>query len=100
MELALDLCVLLAIAVIGPAVFAPFELETPAWRKILKWAAVIGLTLGLRRFAGHWALLLPVLAGIGGATGHFIWCRRHGIDPLHATPRRKYYALRGWTWRD
>ena len=98
MDMTLDLSVLLAVAVLGPAVFAVFEVETPAWQKILKWALVIGITLGLRPFVGHWALLVPALGGLGGVTGHVVWCRRHGIDPVRATPRRKYYALRGWTW--
>jgi len=44
--------------------------------------------------------VVPALAAAGGLTVHFMWCRRHGIDPVHATPRRKYYALRGWTWRE
>ncbi|HVQ31688.1 MAG TPA: hypothetical protein VMV21_18965 [Vicinamibacteria bacterium] len=98
MGLTLDISVLLAIAVVGPAFFAAFELETPAWRKVLKWAMVIGVTLTLTRFWGHWALLVPVLGGVAGVTGHVLWCRRHGIDPVRATPRRKYYELRGWTW--
>jgi len=96
--MTLELSVLLAVSVIGQSFFAPFELETPTWRKVLKWAIVIALTLGLRAVAGHWALLVPVLGGIAGVTGHTLWCRRHGIDPLRATPRRKYYELRGWTW--
>jgi len=100
MDLALDLSVLLAIAVLGPALFAVFEVETPAWRKILKWAAVIGLTLALRTLLGHGALVLPALLAAGGMTAHFVWCRRHGIDPIRATPRRRYYELRGWTWPD
>jgi hypothetical protein len=98
--IALELSVLLAVSVVGQSVFAPFELETPAWRKILKWGIVIGLTLGLFRLAGHWAILIPVLGGLAGVTFHTVWCRRHGIDPLRATPRRKYYALRGWTWQE
>ena len=100
MGIALDLSVLLGLAVLGPAVFAAFELETPAWRKVLKWTLVIGVTLGLTRVLGHWALLVPVLGGGAGVTGHILWCRRHGIDPIRATPRRKYYELRGWTWRE
>jgi len=100
MGMELELAVLLVFAVLGPAFFAAFELETPAWRKVLKWSAVIGLTLALSRVIGHWALLLPALGGIAGVAGHFAWCRRHGIDPVLATPRRKYYALRGWTWLD
>ena len=100
MGIALDLSVLLAVAILGTAFFAVFEVETPAWRKILKWGLVVGVTLGLTRFLGHWALIVPALGAAGGMTAHFVWCRRHGIDPIHATPRRKYYALRGWMWRD
>ena len=100
MGIELELAVLLAIAVVGQATFAVFEVETPAWRKILKWAIVIGLTLGLNRVVGHWAVLLPIAAGIAGAVFHTVWCRRTGIDPIRATPRRRYYELRGWSWRD
>jgi hypothetical protein len=98
--IALELSVLLAVAVLGSAIFAPFELETPAWRKVLKWGIVVGTTLGLAQVVGHWAVLVPVLGGVAGVAGHTVWCRRHGIDPVHATPRRKYYALRGWTWQE
>jgi hypothetical protein len=100
MGIELELAVLLAIAVLGQASFAVFEVETPTWRKIVKWALVIGLTLTLRLFVGHWALLLPIAGGIAGVVGHTVWCRRNGIDPINATPRRKYYELRGWAWRD
>ena len=96
----IELIVLLALAVIGQAVFAVFEVETPAWRKILKWTLVIAITIGLSRLVGHWALILPIAGGVAGVAGHTIWCRRHGIDPLHGTPRRRYYELRGWAWRD
>jgi drug/metabolite transporter (DMT)-like permease len=98
--IALDLSVLLAMAVLGPAFYAVFEVETPAWRKLFKWGLVIGVTLVLTQAIGHWALLVPVLGAAAGLTAHFAWCRRHGIDPVHATPRRRYYELRGWTWRE
>ena len=100
MGIELELSVLLAIAVLGQASFAVFEVETPAWRKILKWGIVIGLTLALARMVGHWSLVLPIAAGVAGVIGHTIWCRRNGIDPIQATPRRKYYELRGWAWRE
>ena len=96
----LELAVLLVLCIVGPAVFAVFEVETPAWRKILKWGLVCGLTLGLSRGVGHWALLVPVLLAAAGLAFHWTWCRRHGIHPLRATPRRRYYELRGWTWQE
>ncbi len=98
MGIELELIVLLVMMLVGVEVFAKFEVETPAWRKILKWSIVIGLTLGGYGLIGHWALVLPGAAGVAGTTFHFVWCRRHGIHPLHATPRRRYYELRGWTW--
>lgn len=98
MGIELELIVLLGMMLVGVEVFAKFEVETPAWRKILKWSIVIGLTLGAYGFVGHWALVFPIVAGVAGTTFHFVWCRRHGIHPLHATPRRRYYELRGWTW--
>ena len=94
----IELAVLLAIAIVGPAVFAVFEVETPAWRKVLKWVIVCVVTLALYRAIGHFALLLPLGVGALGTTVHFVWCRRNGIHPLRATPRRKYYELRGWAW--
>ncbi len=100
MRVELELFVLLVIAVVGSGIFAVFEVETPAWRKILKWFVVIGGTLALYEAVGHWALVLPLAAVAAGTTFHFIWCHRHGINPIHATPRRRYYELRGWSWRE
>ncbi len=100
MGIELELVVLLAFAVLGPGIFARFEIETPAWRKILKWSVIIAVTLGLYAAVGHWALLVPIGMGAVGTTFHFVWCKKHGIDPIHATPKRKYYELRGWEWTD
>ncbi len=98
MGIELELLVLLIIQTVSTSFFAVFEVETPAWRKLLKWTLVIGGTLGLYALVGHWALLWPLGLGALGGTAHVVYCRKHGIDLLHATPRRTYYALRGWTW--
>jgi hypothetical protein len=96
----LELAVLLAMLLLGAEIFAPFEVETPAWRKILKWSIVIAVTLVLYRFIGHWAAVVPVVLGLLGLTVHYAWCVKNGIHPLRATPRRRYYELRGWKWQD
>ena len=43
------------------------------------------------------------LTDINVTTGIFDFikaCRKHGIHPLHATPRRRYYELRRWEWKE
>src|SRR5262245_18522066 len=100
MGVELELGVLLALAIVGQSTFARFEIETPAWRKILKWSMMAALSLGLSRVIVHWALLIPATMGIAGSIVHVVWCRLNGIDPLRATPRRRYYELRGWQWVD
>ncbi len=100
MGIALELAVLLGLVVLGGEIFARFEIETAVWRKILKWSILIALTLGLYPVIGHWAAVVPGVLGMCGLTFHLIWCRRHGIHPLKATPKRRYYELRGWGWED
>ena len=98
MGLELELWVLLVLLTVGSSLFAVFEVETPRWRKMLKWVIIIGETVGLYYVAGHLAVFLPIVAGSVGATYHVAWCRKHGIHPLYATPRRKCYDLRQWEW--
>ena len=98
MGLELELLLLLLMTVVGQSTFAVFEVETPAWRKILKWSIVIAATVGLYGAVGHWSLAFPLAAAAAGTVFHFVWCHGHGIHPLRATPRRRYYELRGWNW--
>ena len=98
MGIELELSVLLVIVVLGTSVFAVFEVENPRWRKALKWLIVCGGTVGLYYMLGHAALVFPIGLAAVGAAYHLWWCHRHGIHPVHATPRRRYYELRGWHW--
>ena len=83
---------------LGTLIFSQFEVETPIWRRLLKWTIFHGGTLGLYFLVGPWCLLFPA-AGLGvGSTVHFVVCRRKGFHPIYATPRREYYAFRGWAW--
>lgn len=98
MDLEIELPALFLLCALSASVFDKFEVETAAWRKLLRWMLAAALTLGTAPFIGH--LALAVLLGFAalGATAHFIWCQRNGIDPLSAEPRRRYYELRGWAW--
>ena len=98
--IAVELTALLLLQTLGTSMFARFEVETPVWRKLLKWGMVIGVTLFLYVAVGHWSLCFPLLILAFGLVVHFSYCRKHGIDPLRATPRRRYYELRGWEWKE
>ena len=100
MGIELELSILLVVQLFGTSFFARFEVETPAWRKIVKWLVMDAVTIGLYYLIGHWSLLLPLLMLTIGTTFHFIWCKKNGIDPLKATPKRKYYELRKWKWEE
>lgn len=96
----LELSVLLTLLLFGAEIFAPFEVETPAWKKIVKWSFTILITLGLYKYIGHWSALVPVVLGLFGLGFHIVWCAKNGIHPIRATPRRRYYELRGWKWHE
>jgi dolichyl-phosphate-mannose--protein O-mannosyl transferase len=98
MGIELELSVLLFLSVVGLNTFVWFSIEVPAWRKILKWVALTAITLGLYRVVGHWALGFLAILVVVGIPVHVAWCRRRGIDPIRATPLRKYYEAQGWPW--
>lgn len=100
MGFELELAIVLALQLLGTEIFCRFEIETPAWRKILKWLLLLAITFALFQYLGHWAILLPVLGSLAGVAFHFVWCKKNGIHPIRATPRRKYYQLRGWAWQE
>lgn len=100
MGIELELTVLLAVQLMATAFFSKFEGETKAYKKILKWIIFDGITILLYHYFQHYALLFPLLAFIPGTIFHITWCRKHGIHPVNATPRKKYYALRKWRWED
>ncbi len=85
------------LAVAGITLFGHFEEKTPALRRLSKWALYFGVTGLLSRGPGRpWTLLWVFgLPGIGLAF-HLWWCKKHGIDPLTAEPKERYYELRGW----
>jgi hypothetical protein len=99
--MAPELLALFAFHTLGVAVFGKFESETAWWRLTLKWIALFGITYWLANSFGHGvaltAILLLMIAGLGF---HFWWCAKHKIHPVQATPRKKYFELRGWEWKE
>ena len=98
MELEHVLLVLLIIETLGMCIFKRFETETPIRRSLLKWTIIVGGTLGLYYVVGGWAILFPLGMLALGGTVHVVICRKEGFHPVYATPRREYYAYRGWAW--
>jgi hypothetical protein len=100
MGIELELIALLIIQTTFISAFAKFEAETPFIKKIIKWFIIDGITIGLYYGVGHWAVIFPFIGIIPGTIFHFSWCKKNGINPLKATPKRKYYELRGWKWEE
>lgn len=98
MDLEIELAALFLLCAVSTSVFDKFEVETPAWRKALRWLFAGALTIGMTPVIGHWALAVLFGFAVLGAAVHFIWCARNGIHPFSAAPRRRYYELRGWPW--
>jgi hypothetical protein len=86
----------------GNILFGHFEAHRPPWRRLLKAALTIGITVALAQTAGRgWAYgwMAPLLALV--AWIHIVWLPRHGINGLTGEPRDRYLALvRKATLRD
>lgn len=94
----MDVAITATIFAAGSVVFGHFEEGTPKWRRLTKLFGLLAVTYVVARTAGDIAAvsLVTGLSAIG-LTGHFVYLKRHGIDPWTAEPRDKYHALRGWT---
>ncbi|HEY4036028.1 MAG TPA: hypothetical protein VGL94_18880 [Ktedonobacteraceae bacterium] len=84
------------IIAVGSTAFGHFERGTSLPKRLARWFGFLLIT-GLLSFVGRpwtfvWILGLP---GIG-TTFHLWWCLSHGINPLTAEPKEKYFQLRGW----
>jgi hypothetical protein len=56
MDLEIELAALLFLCAWSTSIFDKFEVETAAWRKLLRWMLAAVLTPGTAPFIGHWAL--------------------------------------------
>ena len=75
-------------------VFGHFERHKPAWRRLLKFALVLAVLLGLVEAAGRgWAYaVLGLLLAMGGSI-HFAVLSKRGINGWTGEPRETFDAL-------
>src|SRR2546423_392642 len=97
MNLWIDVAVMATMFALGNILFGQFEEKTPKWRRVLKFLLITGAVTAISAGAGRvWsAALVGALLAVA-AVIHGWWLPKHGINPLTAEPRDKYYALRGW----
>ncbi len=92
-----DLFLVSALHLTGHNVFGVFEERTSIRRKLFKQAFLLVSTAAISLAFGHpWSLVWIIGMFALGTSFHLWWTLSHGIHPLTAEPRAKYYALRGW----
>jgi len=96
----LELLTLLILHIVGISIFGKFESESPWWRHVLKWIIIITITWVSWYYMGHYSLIIIGVLSVVSLIVHFVWCHQNGINPIQATPRRKYYNLRKWSWKE
>jgi hypothetical protein len=92
-----ELTIAASVFALGQGFFRNFQGETPRATTFKKWLVYFALVFLLELTVGRpWSFIWTFLPVVG-MVGHFAWCFRHGIHPLTAEPRDRYYALRGWS---
>jgi hypothetical protein len=95
----MDVAVVATIFAVGNIVFGHWEAGTPKWRRLLKFALILGLTLAISAaFGRRWAFGFLGLLAIAPVIIHMWWLPRHGINGWTGEPKEKYYAMRGWKY--
>ena len=90
----LDAAIVLGLFAVGGILFGRFEEHRPRWRRLLKVALVLAVTLTLSATVGRaWAYGVLALPLLGAAWVHLVWLPRHGINGWTGEPREKYLEL-------
>ena len=94
-----ELSILCGITCFGQVVLAHFEERTPKWRKLLKLALMIALTVWISTQFGrtvYFSILgIMVLAVV---VIHGWWLPSKGVNGWTGEPKERYYQLRGWKY--
>jgi hypothetical protein len=94
------LIALLLVQLLGTTIFGKFQVEAPKFEMLRKWIVIDGLIIGSYYLIGQWAILFLLILFFIGIALHFYICKKHGFDPINATPRKKYYAFKNWEWQE
>lgn len=93
-----EIAVVCGITAAGSIFFGHFEEHTPKLRRVLK---LVGFNVGivlLSVFLGRaWSFGFLGLMLLAIVYIHGFWLPSKGINGLTGEPKKKYYALRGWT---
>jgi hypothetical protein len=99
LNMSYELLALFIFHTLGISIFGKFEMESPWWRHTMKWIVIFLLIFCVYYYFGHTIALLTILfLAISGTSFHIWWCLKNQIHPVNATPRKRYYELRGWKW--
>ena len=92
-----DLFLVAVLHLVGHILFGVFAERSSVSRKLIKVAFLLGSTALIWAVFGQPYSTLWVVGLFSlGIVFHLWWTLSHGIHPITAEPREKYYALRGW----
>ena len=94
--MVLEFMVALCVLFVGTYFLKNFQGETPRAVTLRKWLVYFTVVALLTLTVGRPWSLLWALAPVFGFIGHVLWCWKHGVHPITAEPRDRYYAARGW----
>ena len=96
----MEVAVVAIIFAVGNILMGHWEAQTPKWRRLLKFALVLAVTVALSAWLGRaWAFGFLGLMAFTALVIHAWWLPyRYGINGWTGEPKEKYYALRGWKY--
>ncbi len=95
-----DLAVLNGLSALGSMLLGHFEQRTgrARARQVVKLVIANFLVIVLSVYLGRaWVFGFMVFMLLAVLYVHLVWLPRHGVNGWTGEPRRKYWALRGWS---
>ena len=94
----LEIAVVCGLTAFGSIFFGHFEEHTPKFRRVLKLILFNLIVVLISKYLGRvWSFGFLGIMLLGVAYIHAVWLPGKGINGLTGEPKRKYYALKGWT---